>query len=122
MYSYLVTMEIIMWSLSPSSSFSSRHSSSCLLLLLGDKEWKKYFYRLVDSLETENGEKLRNIEEFMFKNLVKDEVEKASGPWEGNESQNYLADRKIAAGVKSTLKNYEKKADAEDYDGSYFTF
>ena len=93
-----------------------------IILLLGDKEWKKYFYRLVDSLETENGEKLRNIEEFMFKNLVKDEVEKASGPWEGNESQNYLADRKIAAGVKSTLKNYEKKTDVQDYDGGYFTF
>ena len=59
-----------------------------IILLLGDKEWKKYFYRLVDSLETENGEKLRNIEEVIFKNLVNDKVEKASGPWECYKSKN----------------------------------
>lgn len=76
----------------------------------------------MDSLTTPNGAKLREIEEYIFHNLVKGEVEKETGSWDGTESQNLLADRKIAAGVRSSLKNYESNSNAYDFDGSYFKF
>ena len=41
----------------------------------------------------------------MFQNLVKREVEEELGPWEGTELQNGLADKRIAVGVKASLKN-----------------
>ena len=58
----------------------------------------------------------------MFQNLVKREVEEELGPWEGTELQNGLADKRIAVGVKASLKNYEGNTNAHDYAGSFFKF
>ena len=44
------------------------------------------------------------------------------GPGEGTELQNGLADKRIAVGVKASLKNYEGNTNAHDYTGSFFKF
>jgi hypothetical protein len=54
------------------------------------------------------GERLRDIEEMSFINLVKEEVENELGTWIGSEEQNRLADFKISSSFKTAFKNYEQ--------------
>ena len=83
-------------------------------------KWKKLFYRIVDSMDADQGQQLRNIEEGIFTN-VKEEVEKELGEWSGCKEQNCLADHKISAAVKSSFRNYEENAKSGNQK-SFFKF
>ena len=48
----------------------------------------------MDYLNVPNGDQLRDIEELIFFNLVKGDIEKAMGPWNGSEEQHINADKK----------------------------
>ena len=80
------------------------------------------FYREVDTLMSVNGNKLREIEEYMFKNLVKGEVEEQTGVWTGSNVQNKMADEKISKGVKSSFRTYEKNYKDASFVGKFFHF
>lgn len=85
-----------------------------------DSDWVKYFYQGVDSLPGSDGEKLRFIEERVFKEFIRKEVEKELGVWNGSREQNKLGDWKTALCIKSSFKVYEKSKDK--YQKSYFKF
>ena len=73
-----------------------------------DKEaWKKIFYRLVDTLEDEDGDLVRGIEEDLFLRFVKGDVENESGPWIGSSDQNKLSNMKVASMIRTSFKYYE---------------
>ena len=74
---------------------------------------------MVDSLTDDAGSKLRRIEEELFIEMVKFEVEAALGPWIGSVEQNRSADMKISRCVKSSFRVYEK---CRNYEGTYFKF
>ena len=60
-----------------------------------DKSFKDAFYNKIDSLKSEEGDKLRKIEEKMFSG-VKKEVETATkSVWSGTMAQHDVADTKI---------------------------
>lgn len=82
--------------------------------------FKRIFYRGVDTITGEQGEQLRKIEEDMFRDLVKHEVEAELGDWSGSKQQNQMADLKIAKNVKSSFCEYEKNR--HSYDDNYFKF
>ena len=69
---------------------------------------------------SEYGCELRVMEERIFLDLVKSEVEKETGIWKGDRYQNNLADEKIARVIKNALKGYEKNK--KDFEDSYFMF
>ena len=89
-------------------------------MILGESVWKKLFYRLVDSLVSSVSDRLRSIEELMFKSTIKLEIEMKMGEWIGSCEQNKYADMKIAVEVRDSLNNYEKSK--ESYEESYFSF
>ena len=78
------------------------------------------FYRAVDSLVGSDGDKIRGIEERVFKEHVREEVIKELGAWNGSKEQNQLGDFKTAMCIKSSLKVYEKSRDK--FLKSYFKF
>ena len=78
------------------------------------------FYRYVDTKSGEEGKKLRKIEEKMFAEQVKKEVEEEVGDWCGLKEQNNLADAKISLNVKSSFRVYEKSK--KPFEKSYFKF
>ena len=83
--------------------------------------WKKCFYRTVDSLQGDEGEELRRIEENMFYQIVKQEVEEENGgSWFGSAHQHRIADMKISGYFKSSFKVYEKNKD--ERETQYFVF
>ena len=86
----------------------------------GDLKWKKVFYRAVDSPTDPAGDKLREIEEEVFAEIIKFEVEEEMGPWTGSADQNRVADQKIAGCIKSAFKSYEKTR--KPFQESYFEF
>ena len=90
------------------------------MLSSGDAEWSRVFYRYVDSDLVEDGDSLRLMEEKLFVEEVKDEVEKKLGSWIGSKKQNCLADLKVAVTVKNALKAYEKNK--KDHEKSFFVF
>ena len=53
-------------------------------------------------------DRIRKIEEDLFVTFVKKEVEAEHGTWVGSVDNNRLADRRVAAIVKTSFKNYEK--------------
>ena len=73
-----------------------------------DEEWMRIFYRTVDSLSDENGCRLRKVEEKLFKEFAKDEVEDVLGSWIGSTEQNKSADQRISRYVKSSFRVFEK--------------
>ena len=85
-----------------------------------DSDWVKYFYESVDSLPGSEGDKLRCIEERIFKNFVRKEVEERLGVWIGSFEQNNLGDWKTALCIKSSFKMYEKSK--EKYEKCFFKF
>ena len=86
------------------------------------KDWKKIFYRVVDSncLAEDDQQKLREVERRIF-DQVKPEIVKAceEGSWVGNLSQNKKADYIIATKIRTSFRVYEKSGDVHDV---YFTF
>ena len=74
----------------------------------------------MDTLASSDGERLRDIEEMSFINLVKEEVENELGTWIGSDEQNRLADFKISTSFKTAFKNYERTK--KTYEKSYFKF
>ena len=86
----------------------------------GDEVWQKIFYRVVDSQIGVEGDRIRVIEEEVFFQSVKAEVENMMGPWCGTPRQNECADSRIAISIKSAFKVYEKNK--EDFEDSYFKF
>lgn len=67
-----------------------------------------------------DGEKIRGIEERIFKDQVRGEVVKELGAWTGSKEQNQLGDFKTAMCIKSSFKVYEKSRDK--FQKSYFNF
>ena len=53
-------------------------------------------------------DRIRKIEEELFVTFVKQEVEAEQGTWVGSVDNNRLADKRVAAIVKTSFKNYEK--------------
>jgi len=53
-------------------------------------------------------DRIRKIEEVLFVTFVKKEVEAEQGNWVGSVDNNRLADRRVAAIVKTSFKNYER--------------
>ena len=53
-------------------------------------------------------DRIRKIEEELFVTFLKKEVEAEQGTWVGSVDNNRLADRRVAAIVKTSFKNYEK--------------
>ena len=53
-------------------------------------------------------DRIRNIEEELFVTFVKQEVEAEQGTWVGSVENNRLADKRVAAIVKASFKNYER--------------
>lgn len=78
------------------------------------------FYRNVDTLAGELGEQLREMEQKMFRDIVKVQVEAELGDWLGSKEQNHLADITIVKNVKSAFNEYEKNK--KSYEKSYFVF
>ena len=68
----------------------------------------------------DKGEQLRRIEEKLFSDKVKNDVEEESGKWVGSSDQNKLADFEIAMSIKSAFKLYEKSK--KFYEKAYFKF
>ena len=85
-----------------------------------DGAWKKLFYRKVDAKPGDEGDKLRKIEEQMFAEVVKKDVEDELGVWSGSKEQNDLADSKISMNVKSSFRVYEKSR--AKHEKCYFKF
>ena len=71
-------------------------------------------------LSGEEGDKLRKIEEKMFTDLVKKEVEKEVGEWRVSKQENNLADFKIVMNVKSSFRTYEKTK--QSFEKIFFKF
>ena len=74
----------------------------------------------MDSLANSDGDRVREVEEKSFTNLVKEEVETEMGVWTGSEEQNRSADLKIAISIKTAFKNYEKNK--QSYEKCFFKF
>ena len=74
---------------------------------LKDEDWVKTFYRYVDTREDEKGDRLRTIEETVFIEYAKEEIEKKFGPWKGSKSENKKADAIIASYIKTCFRIYE---------------
>ena len=69
---------------------------------------------------TEDGAKMRSIEEGIFVNVVKKEVEEQLGPWKGSPAENKLADMRISGHIKTSFRIYEKSK--KDPNVSVFKF
>ena len=74
----------------------------------------------MDSNLVKDGDSLRLMEERLFVEEVKHEVEKKLGSWIGSRKQNCFADLKVAVTVKNALKAYEKNK--KDHEKSFFIF
>ena len=53
-------------------------------------------------------DRIRKIEQELFVSFVKKEVEAEQGSWIGSVENNRLADKRVAAIVKTSFKNYER--------------
>ena len=81
--------------------------NSTQLFCLGG-EWTKQLYRLLDSCEGKDVEKLRYCEKEIFKFKIKNHTS-----WKGSSEENKEADKKIAAIIKSSMK-YQKTNDGKE--------
>ena len=61
-------------------------------------------YRLIDTKDGEEGDRIRKIEMQIFFAGIKEEVELIHGNWIGSQDQNSAADCKIATLLRSHLK------------------
>ena len=81
-----------------------------------ENDWKSLFYRYIDS---DGNLELKRIEFDIFQH-IKIDVESYTGKWNGSVEQNKLADKKIAAAIRSSFKSYEKLGIRRD--GQFFKF
>ena len=63
-------------------------------------------------------DRIRKIEQDLFVSFVKKEVEAEQGSWIGSVENNRLADKRVAAIVKTSFKNYEKTK--KKFEPAYF--
>ena len=63
---------------------------------------------------------MRRLEENLFMEMVKSEVEASLGLWTGSLEQNRRADTRISNYVKTSFKVYEKTK--QSYEETYFNF
>ena len=63
-------------------------------------------------------DRIRKIEEELFVTFVKKEVEAEQGTWVGSVENNRLADKRVAAIVKASFKNYERTK--KKFEPAYF--
>ena len=63
-------------------------------------------------------DRIRKIERELFVTFVKKEVEAEQGTWVGSVENNRLADKRVAAIVKTSFKNYEKTK--KKFEPAYF--
>ena len=61
-------------------------------------------YRLIDTKDGEEGDRIRKIKMQIFFAGIKEEVERIHGNWIGSQDQNSAADGKIATLLRSHLK------------------
>ena len=75
------------------------------ILFIGEAQFKKKLYRLIDSKDGEEGERIRKIEMQIFFAGIKEDVEGIYGNWIGSHGQNAAADCKIASLMRSHLRS-----------------
>ena len=63
-------------------------------------------------------DRIRKIEQDLFVSFIKKEVEAEQGSWIGSVENNRLADKRVAAIVKTSFKNYEKNK--KKFEPAYF--
>ena len=63
-------------------------------------------------------DRIRKIEQELFGTFVKKEVEAEQGTWVGSVENNRLADKRVAAIVKTSFKNYERTK--KKFEPAYF--
>ena len=80
------------------------------------RRWTKLLYRLLDSLQSADGKRMRDIEMNLFHSKFKPDN------WTDSMTQNNQADKKIAAAIRSSLQSYEKNTQAAGYKGPVFNF
>ena len=78
--------------------------------LVGNKPFRKLFYRLVDSdlLEDADKAELRDIEKRIFISTKEESSKEFDGDWGGSLKQNMKADQVIATKIRSAFRIYEK--------------
>ena len=93
-----------------------------LILLTGNKHFKKIFYRLVDSdsLQEEDKVKLRAIEERLFTETKTESCKDFAGNWTGSLVQNKKADLIIATKIRSAFRIYEKSTSSDAKDKFFY--
>ena len=78
-----------------------------LLILSGDG-WQEKFYRTVDTLASPKGNKLRKMEEKVFRSqkgvVVKESRKKE---WRGTSDQNSLADMKVSHVIRKLIEEFD---------------
>ena len=89
--------------------------------MVDEFQWKKIFYRLVDSYDQDETKRKRLLEaeNNVFQNIKK-VVENDTGLWSGSQLQNRLADYKVASAIYSSFKTYETKG--LQRRGTFFNF
>ena len=65
--------------------------------------WTENFYRVLDSLDGEEGDSIRAVEMDVFHSKYKDH-----DSWTGSAEENRAADSKVANLIRSSLKNRDK--------------
>ncbi len=71
--------------------------------------WEFHFYQAVNSLPSPIGKKLRKIEAKVFRSVKSSVLKEIKQPWDGSETQNSLADKKVRyqmTNVKCQLFTY----------------
>lgn len=75
------------------------------IVFIGEAQFKKMLYRLIDTKDGEEGDRIRKIEMQIFFAGIKEEVERIHGNWIGSHDQNAAADCKIASLLRSHLRS-----------------
>ena len=86
------------------------------------KQFKKIFYRLLDSndLEPEDKDRLQEIEARTFREIKEDVSKKFEAGWDGGVEVNREADKTVATKIRNSLRIYEKSK--PKHQQSYFIF
>ena len=73
------------------------------LLFYSGEKWRKRFYWNVDSLSSPDGNRLRQLEEQVFRSQKRSILKEMKQKWNGSREQNSIADSKISEIVKKAL-------------------
>ena len=93
-----------------------------MCLYSAPKQWKKVFYRLLDSndLDPEDKDRLQEIEARTFKEIKEDVSKKFTVGWDGGIEVNREADKTVANKIRNSLRIYEKSK--PKHQQSFFLF